>query len=345
MSASCRRQIRWRRPVALWQAAIAGPLVALGMAGAIPCASAGTWQPGQVEPAADGVSTPDVHAVDDLPLELLPVTTPSSVMAIIYSGDGGWRDLDKEIGENLQAFGMPVVGLDTLQYFWNHKSPEEAAASLAAVIDHFTSAWSTPNVLLIGYSFGADVLPFAVNRLPDAERRRIRQITLLALGIKADFEIHVSAWGSGTGRMRSAQPIAPELQPARSEPAAVRLRRRGQAETACALLAGSEVIETPGGHHFDGDYGAITRGSSTASPAAGRCRPRAEVPLRRDLKTATCGGGRPCAGHVLRDPCCHLSHGRYAGTPAGSDSRWLRPKVRSRDCFAVIAADRLPGAS
>ena len=32
-----------------------------------------------------------------------------------------------------------------------------------------------------------------------------------------------------------------------------------KAETACALLAGSEVIETPGGHHFDGDYGAITR--------------------------------------------------------------------------------------
>ena len=258
MSASCRRQIRWRRPVALWQAAIAGPLVALGMAGAIPCASAGTWQPGQVEPAADGVSTPDVHAVDDLPLELLPVTTPSSVMAIIYSGDGGWRDLDKEIGENLQAFGMPVVGLDTLQYFWNHKSPEEAAASLAAVIDHFTSAWSTPNVLLIGYSFGADVLPFAVNRLPDAERRRIRQITLLALGIKADFEIHVSAWVGGPPHA-DAQPIAPELQ--RLDPSLLQCvyGAEEKAETACALLAGSEVIETPGGHHFDGDYGAITR--------------------------------------------------------------------------------------
>ena len=30
-------------------------------------------------------------------------------------------------------------------------------------------------------------------------------------------------------------------------------------ETACVLLSYAEVIETEGGHHFDGDYAALTR--------------------------------------------------------------------------------------
>ena len=119
-------------------------------------------------------------------------------MAIFYSGDGGWRDLDKQIGKNLQASGIPVVGFDTLRFFWDRRTPEEAANSLAVAIGHFSRAWNTPNVLLVGYSFGADVLPFAVNRLPEAERGKIRQISLLAPGTAADFEIHVSGWLGGS---------------------------------------------------------------------------------------------------------------------------------------------------
>ncbi len=35
----------------------------------------------------------------------------------------GWRDLDREIGENLQKEGIPVVGVDALRYFWNERQP------------------------------------------------------------------------------------------------------------------------------------------------------------------------------------------------------------------------------
>ena len=48
----------------------------------------------------------------DLPLTELPSKQPGPLMAVIYSGDGGWRDLDKEIGEHLADEGVPVVGAD-----------------------------------------------------------------------------------------------------------------------------------------------------------------------------------------------------------------------------------------
>lgn len=55
-------------------------------------------------------SSPPGPGIDDLPLVLLPVDRHGKTMAVIYSGDGGWRDLDKQIGEALQKDGIPVVG-------------------------------------------------------------------------------------------------------------------------------------------------------------------------------------------------------------------------------------------
>ena len=208
---------------------------------------------GETPPVAPGSST-----IEELPLVLLPTPTPSPVLAIIYSGDGGWRDLDKQIGKNLQANGIPVVGFDTLRYFWRKRTLEEASTSLRLVIDHFAQAWNTPYVLLIGYSFGANVLPFAVNRLPEAEHRKIRQISLLGLGTKADFEIHISSWLGSTSPV-DAPLIAPELQRLDQSLLQCFYGADEKDETACVLLTHSEVIETEGGHHFGGDYAAITR--------------------------------------------------------------------------------------
>lgn len=197
-------------------------------------------------------------SIDELPLVLLPTETHSQVVAIIYSGDGGWRDLDKEIGRKLQAGGIPVVGVDTLRYFWDRRTPEETAASLRLIIDHFTKAWSAPNVLLIGYSFGADVLPFAVNLLPASERQQIHQISLLSLGTSTDFEVHVSNWVADSARPDDL-PIAPQVEKLDPNLLQCFYGVEEKDETACVKLKGAEVIETSGGHHFGGDYDAITR--------------------------------------------------------------------------------------
>ena len=120
-------------------------------------------------------------SLQDLPLVEVPAATAARAtdsFAIMLSGDGGWAGIDKEVAAALAAAGVPVVGLDSLRYFWTPRTPDGIAADLGRIIRYYTVAWHRPKVLLIGYSQGADVLPFAVNRLP---RDAAAQVALAAV--------------------------------------------------------------------------------------------------------------------------------------------------------------------
>lgn len=206
------------------------------------------------------LKTPEKAAagVSGLPLSVLPVDHPSKLMAIVLSGDGGWRDLDRTIAGDLQARGVPVVGWDSLRYFWSKKTPAETANALDGVIETFTDKWHADKVALIGYSFGADVLPFAYNRLSQASRSHVVLIALLGFSKAADFQITLAGW--------LGEPPGPDALPTALEaakiPRSMVLCFYGQQEddTACPTLAqrGVETIRTAGGHHFDGNYTALT---------------------------------------------------------------------------------------
>jgi len=200
----------------------------------------------------------EAGALADLPLvEIEAKHKPDRLFAVIYSGDGGWRDLDKTVGEVLAERGVPVVGVDCLRYFWHAKTPDQVAGDLTAIIEHYRRQWGTERIVLIGYSFGADVLPFAVNRLPETVRRAIVQTSLLGVEQWADFEIKISGWlGAGPGS--DALPLLPEI--AKLDRSSLQCFFGEQEEdTACTNpgFSGAEIIRTTGGHHFDGDYSAL----------------------------------------------------------------------------------------
>jgi type IV secretory pathway VirJ component len=200
----------------------------------------------------------DAAELEGLPLIEIAVEQPSPRFAVIYSGDGGWRDLDKEIGEYFAAHGTPTVGVDSLRYFWREKKPDEVAADLARILRHYEDEWGAHEALLVGYSFGAGILPFAVNRLPDAERASVVQISLLGLEPRAAFEVEVTGWLGGVPA--DAPPVLPEI--ARLDLSRVQcFYGEEEEQTLCSDpdLAGAEVIKTTGGHHFDGDYEALAR--------------------------------------------------------------------------------------
>jgi type IV secretory pathway VirJ component len=197
----------------------------------------------------------DEGALRGLPLVELPASAPGDLMAVFYSGDGGWRDLDKEIGGILAEHGIPTVGVDSLRYFWKEKTPQRVADDLAAILRHYRAEWGRKQAILLGYSFGAGILPFAINRLPPSERATIRQVSLLGLEKVAPFEFHVSEWlGIGAA---DARPVLPEV--AKLDPALVQCFYGAEDETACTApeFDRAERIETAGGHHFDGDYAAL----------------------------------------------------------------------------------------
>jgi type IV secretory pathway VirJ component len=211
----------------------------------------------------------------DLPLVELPADPPGPRMAVIYSGDGGWRDLDKQIGEFLAAHGTPVVGIDSLRYFWREKTPDQVALDLARILSHYRARWGTSDVIVIGYSFGAGVVPFAVNRLPSDARAAVVQISLLGLGSRAPFEFRVTGWlGGREGAERLVLPEATRLDLSRVQC----VYGEQEEDTLCRdpALAGAERIRTSGGHHFDGDYRALAQRILDGAERRSRAAPAVE---------------------------------------------------------------------
>jgi type IV secretory pathway VirJ component len=201
--------------------------------------------------------------IDDLPLvELPPLRGPSSAtlidtFGILVSGDGGWANIDKDIGETLSRAGLPVVGWNSLQYFWRKKTPEQASADLAQVIAHYRQNWRRSKVVLIGFSLGADVLPFMLSRLPADARAAVVDTVLLSLSHQVDFEFHVADW-LGTNNSQ-ARTIAPELAKLAGLPLLCVYGKEDDDSLCADRPSGLEVIMLPGDHHFDGDYQTATR--------------------------------------------------------------------------------------
>ncbi len=114
-------------------------------------------------------------------------------------------------------------------------------------------------MVLIGYSFGADVLPATFQELPADLAARVRLVSLMALSPTANFEIKVAGWVGMDGQ----NPDHPTKDLLLKMPAGVVQCIYGEDDddTACPdLPAGTaEVIKTEGGHHFDGDYSALAK--------------------------------------------------------------------------------------
>ncbi|KVU30767.1 virulence factor [Burkholderia ubonensis] len=203
--------------------------------------------------------TADELDVSDLPLIELPAKGGSNLLAIVISGDGGWRDLDKTIAEALQRDGVSVVGIDALRYFWSEKPPAQTSRDLARVMRTYMARWNATSVALVGYSFGADVMPFAYNRLPAALRDKVSVMSLLGFAPAADFQIRVTGW-LGMPASDKALKVSPEI--AKVPPGIVQcFYGEQEKETMCPVLAntGIQVIKTQGEHHFGRDYVALEK--------------------------------------------------------------------------------------
>ncbi|MGO1070105.1 virulence factor family protein [Lysobacter sp. CA199] len=211
-------------------------------------------------------------------LKGLPITEVAAAgggnadtFAIFISGDGGWADFDKSVAARLSRAGVPVVGVDSLRYFWTPRTPQSFAADLDRIVRYYGAQWKRGSVLLVGFSQGADVLPGGYNQLPPATRGAVRSTALISPGLKAEYEFHLTNWIGGSGK---GLPIAPQVA---RMPAARVLCIYGSddGDALCPKLpkGAASVAKMPGDHHVGGDYDGVAArvlsaaGISTAATA------------------------------------------------------------------------------
>ena len=116
-----------------------------------------------------------------------PAAKDGGVLAVVYSGDGGWARIDKAMAKALSQAGADVVGVDALRYFSTRRTPQEAADDLAQVIRRRAGA---RRVVLVGYSFGAGALPVMADRLPADVRGRVTHLVLIGLPQEGELKFH-----------------------------------------------------------------------------------------------------------------------------------------------------------
>lgn len=203
-----------------------------------------------------------------LPVVEVPPAGKARAVAIFWSGDGGWRDIDEEIGTWLAQQNFYVAGIDSLSYFWHRRTPEEITRDTLIAIHRADPSGQLP-ILMLGFSFGADVQSFIYNRLDDATRARVKLVTMMSAERRTSFEITVEGYlFSSTGDTD----IVPEL-------AKIPVNRvyciYGVDDTDSALCSAPDIKArnfktwaAPGGHHYDGDYHEVANRILAAFNAA-----------------------------------------------------------------------------
>jgi len=228
---------------ARWQPALRQ---AIGRVLAPAAAPQGAAAPPGAAETAGSPALPGLPVIE-MPSPGAPADRP---LAVILSGDGGWAGVDREVARVLAGRrGVPVVGLDTLEYFWNARTPDAAAADLQRLLRHYLAAWKRDRVVLVGYSLGADVLPFLADRLPADLLQRVRLIALLGPSHTTPFEIRIKE------NKASELPVKPEVLKLRGHPVLCDAAA-GEDDSLCPDL-GPELarrVELKGTHAFQGDY-------------------------------------------------------------------------------------------
>lgn len=108
---------------------------------------------------------------------------------ILLTGNGGWRKLVQSITLYLNQKDVSVVAINTKKYLLSRKSPGQICCDLETLIDRYNSKWKGKKVVMMGYSMGAEVLPFAVNCMNNQYKQKINDLILIAPGLSATFKV------------------------------------------------------------------------------------------------------------------------------------------------------------
>jgi type IV secretory pathway VirJ component len=143
--------------------------------------------------------------------------------------------------------------VDSLRYFWTQRQPEDIAKDITRMVAKADPTGRLP-VSLLGYSFGANTIPFAWPYLSKQLQDRITLVGLIGTEETTPFQVSVGAW-LGLGGDNEVAPAVAKLPSDR----VLCVYGSQEDDTACTApsLASVQKIELPGDHHYDEKYDTL----------------------------------------------------------------------------------------
>lgn len=188
----------------------------------------------------------------DIPLKIWN-SNANSPTVLYLSGDGGFNSFSTSYCELLGKQGYTVGAVNSKSFFWDKKTADQIAKELSSTLEKLLVGKKNHLVYFVGYSFGADVIPFLVNKLTAEWKERLQAVALLEPSTSTDLEIHVSDL-FGRSEVKRSMDVVAEINKMVNVRTAILL---GEDEVSFPIknirLKNLETIYMRGNHHFDGN--------------------------------------------------------------------------------------------
>lgn len=182
---------------------------------------------------------------------------PKPIAAVYFSGDMGLRfGMGPYVTQALSDAGVPVLAVASSTAFARHRDRAYVDALLADAIRDALRRTGAPRIVLIGQSFGSDMIRVGLTALPADLRARIAAVVLVVPGETAYFR----ADPLGTAYIGT-----PDADPASARSLdwlpITCIRGAAETDSLCPLLVTPNVrhIDLPGGHFLRSDHDLLVR--------------------------------------------------------------------------------------
>ena len=191
-----------------------------------------------------------------LPLLEFKATGNSDYYVIFLTGNGGYRKLAHAVTYYLNSKKVSVLAINTKKYFWSEKKPAQIAIDLETLINRYNEKWRLTKVVFIGYSMGAEVIPFAVNCMEDKYMDELLNIILIGPWQKATFKINLLDYFF---EINKGADIYTELLKMKSKTPYIICDDNKNSICKKDVNGAIESDFLNGGHHFGGDYTSLSK--------------------------------------------------------------------------------------
>nr|WP_220417481.1 virulence factor [Dyadobacter frigoris] len=142
------------------------------------------------------------------------------------------------------------------------KTPEKSAEDIIKSINYYMKKWNRKSFVLLGYSFGASIVPFIASRMSQNLLDDNLGFICLSPDLSTDFEIHLTDMlhvGKNTGQYD----VLEELVKIKSiEPILIFGTEEETYAKNIFKKSGFKMILIQGDHHFDKNFHALAQNIS-----------------------------------------------------------------------------------